>query len=59
MPAIPVEIAEVIAAQADERVFSEGHWHFEGQDALRTLHPVAGGHFLKIGDPVDSKALQP
>jgi flavin reductase (DIM6/NTAB) family NADH-FMN oxidoreductase RutF len=51
-------LAEVIAAQADERVFSEGRWHFEGQDALRTLHHVAGGHFLKIGDPVDGKTLQ-
>jgi flavin reductase (DIM6/NTAB) family NADH-FMN oxidoreductase RutF len=52
-------LAEVIAAQADERVFSDGRWHFEGHDALRTLHHVAGGHFLTIGDPVDGKALQP
>jgi flavin reductase (DIM6/NTAB) family NADH-FMN oxidoreductase RutF len=51
-------LAEVIAAQADERVFSEGRWHFEGQDALRTLHHVAGGHFLTIGEPVDGKTLQ-
>ena len=50
-------LAEVIAAQADDRVFSDGRWHFEGQDALRTLHHVAGGHFLKIGDPVDGKVL--
>ncbi|RON46435.1 flavin reductase family protein [Pseudomonas frederiksbergensis] len=50
-------LAEVIAAQADERVFSDGRWHFEGHDALRTLHHVAGGHFLKIGDPVDGKTL--
>lgn len=52
-------LAEVIAAQADERVFSEGRWHFEGHDALRTLHHVAGGHFLAIGDPVEGKTLQP
>ncbi|ROM97292.1 flavin reductase family protein [Pseudomonas brassicacearum] len=50
-------LAEVIAAQADERVFSDGRWHFEGHDALRTLHHVAGGHFLKIGDPVTGKNL--
>jgi len=50
-------LAEVIAAQADERVFSDGRWHFEGQDEMRTLHHVAGGHFLKIGDPVDGKVL--
>lgn len=51
-------IGEVVAAWADERVFSEGHWHFEGHDALRTLHHVAGGHFLVIGDGVDGKVLQ-
>ncbi len=50
-------LAEVIAAHADERVFSDGRWHFEGHDALRTLHHVAGGHFLTIGDPVDGKTL--
>ncbi|MNI25176.1 Flavin reductase like domain protein [compost metagenome] len=52
-------LAEVIAAHADERVFSDGRWHFEGHDALRTLHHVAGGHFLTIGDPVDGKTLAP
>jgi len=50
-------LAEVVAAQADERVFSEGHWHFEGQDALRTLHHVAGGNFLTIGEAVVGKQI--
>lgn len=50
-------LGEVIAAQADERVFQDGRWDFTGQDELRTLHHVAGGHFLKIGDAVDGKAL--
>ena len=50
-------LAEVIAAQADERVFSDGRWHFEGHDELRTLHHVAGGHFLTIGEPVTGKLL--
>lgn len=50
-------LAEVIAAHADERVFSDGRWHFEGHDGLRTLHHVAGGHFLTIGDAVDGKTL--
>ncbi len=45
-------LGEVISAQADARVFSEGHWHFEGHDELRTLHHVAGGHFMAIGAPV-------
>ncbi|MGV8918711.1 MAG: flavin reductase family protein [Pseudomonas sp.] len=50
-------LAEVVSAQADERVFSEGRWHFEGHDELRTLHHVAGGNFLSIGDPVAGKQL--
>ena len=50
-------LGEVIAAQADSRVFSEGRWHFEGHDDLRTLHHVAGGHFIVDGEAVDAKAL--
>jgi len=41
-------IAEVIAAYADSRVFSDGHWHFEGYDDLRTIHYIAGGNFMAI-----------
>ncbi|KAF1068005.1 MAG: Flavoredoxin [Pseudomonas citronellolis] len=43
-------IAEVTAAYADSRVFSNGRWHFEGHDELRTLHYQAGGAFFVIGD---------
>lgn len=44
-------IAEVVAAWADSRVFSGGHWHFEdAPDELRTLHYVAGGQFYVTGD---------
>ncbi len=50
-------LGEVISAQADVRVFSEGHWHFDGHDDLRTLHHVAGGHFMAIGEPVVGKML--
>lgn len=42
-------LGEVIGAWADERVFSHGRWHFEGHDGLRTLHHVAGGHYLVPG----------
>jgi flavin reductase (DIM6/NTAB) family NADH-FMN oxidoreductase RutF len=46
-------IGEVVAAQADDRVFSNGRWHFgPGDDASRTLHHVAGGAFFTIGDAV-------
>lgn len=50
-------LGEVIAAQADTRVFSEGRWHFDGQDSMRTLHHVAGGHFLTIGSALDGRQL--
>ena len=45
-------LAEVIAAAADSRVFSDGRWHFE-DDALRTLHYVAGGNFLVSGEALE------
>lgn len=41
-------IAEVVAAWADSRVFSDGRWHF-GDDELRTLHYLTGGQFLTSG----------
>jgi len=42
-------IAEIVAAYADERVFSDGHWHFDGNDELRTIHHIAGGAFFATG----------
>ena len=53
-------IGECVAAWSDSRVFSGGHWHFEeAPDALRTLHYVAGGHFYKIGEPLEIKGIMP
>lgn len=43
-------IAEVVAAYADERVFSDGRWHFDGHDDLRTIHHIAGGSFFVTGE---------
>nr|WP_315431509.1 flavin reductase family protein [uncultured Albidiferax sp.] len=46
-------IAEVVAAWADPRVFSDGRWHFDAApDDLRTLHYVAGGQFYATGASV-------
>ncbi|RTL50461.1 MAG: flavin reductase family protein [Rhodocyclaceae bacterium] len=45
-------LAEVVAAWADPRVFSDGHWHF-GDDMLRTIHYVAGGSFFITGPAFD------
>jgi len=52
-------LGEVVAAYADERVFKDGHWDFSGHDELRTLHHIAGGHFLVIGDGVKGVELPP
>lgn len=52
-------LGEVVAAQADSRVFSNGRWHFDGHDGLRTIHHVAGGHFLVDGAAVDARPLAP
>jgi flavin reductase (DIM6/NTAB) family NADH-FMN oxidoreductase RutF len=47
-------IAEVVAAYADERVFTDGHWYFEGHDDLRTIHHIAGGAFFATGAALKS-----
>jgi flavin reductase (DIM6/NTAB) family NADH-FMN oxidoreductase RutF len=50
-------VADVVAAYADERVFSAGHWHFDGHDQLRTLHHVAGGAFFATGTALQAHLL--
>lgn len=42
-------LAEVVAAQADDRVFRDGHWQF-GDEDLRTLHYFGGGNFAITGE---------
>jgi len=42
-------LAEVVAAQADDRAFRDGRWRFEGE-SLRTLHYFSGGAFATTGD---------
>lgn len=38
--------AEVVAAAADERIFSDGHWHYDDDNRdLQTLHHLGGGHY--------------
>jgi flavin reductase (DIM6/NTAB) family NADH-FMN oxidoreductase RutF len=53
-------LGEVVAAWADDRVFRDGRWQFEGADPqLRTIHHVAGGHFLQIGAPFSYESDPP
>jgi flavin reductase (DIM6/NTAB) family NADH-FMN oxidoreductase RutF len=42
--------AEVVAAAADARIFSEGRWSFDADNvALQTIHHLGGGHFVHAG----------
>ena len=47
-------LGEVLAAWADPAVFSDGRWHFGG-DEQRSIHYVAGGQFFATGDAFDVK----
>jgi flavin reductase (DIM6/NTAB) family NADH-FMN oxidoreductase RutF len=51
-------LAEVVAAQADSRVFQGGRWSFAPEhEALRTIHHVAGGAFFSVGPMLQGKPL--
>jgi hypothetical protein len=39
-----------VAAQADADVYSEGRWHFDGNDDKRSLHYISGGAFFSTGE---------
>ena len=45
-------VLEVLAAWADDRLFSSGHWHFP-DPTTRTIHHVMAGVFFATGDPVE------
>jgi len=50
--------AEVVAAAADERVFSDGHWSFREDNAdLHTLHHLGVGNFARASAMIKAKAL--
>jgi flavin reductase (DIM6/NTAB) family NADH-FMN oxidoreductase RutF len=53
-------LGEVIAAQADSEVFSDGRWHFdEARPELRTLHHLGAGSFLMPGDAIQGHFIPP
>lgn len=50
--------AEVVAASADERVFSNGHWSFrEDNEDLHTIHHVGAGNFARASTMIKAKPL--
>ena len=49
---------EVVAAAADARIFTGGHWEFrEDNRALQTIHHLGGGNFVVAGNSVRAQAL--
>jgi flavin reductase (DIM6/NTAB) family NADH-FMN oxidoreductase RutF len=51
-------LGEVVAAQADSRVFRQGRWHFDSAEpGLRTLHHLSGGAFVMPAAPVQAVIL--
>ena len=49
--------AEVVAAAADPRIFSAGHWAFREDNAdLQTIHHLGGGLFVRSGGTVRAGA---
>lgn len=52
-------VAEVLAAQADERAFSGGRWRADAPAALRTIHHQAGGAFFVAGETVQAAKPAP
>lgn len=49
---------EVVSAQADERVFSNGRWSFRDDNTeLHTLHHLGGGHFAWPAASVQARIL--
>jgi flavin reductase (DIM6/NTAB) family NADH-FMN oxidoreductase RutF len=49
---------EVVAAHADARVFSQGRWHFDADNAaLHTLHHLGGGQFALPAASVQGRLL--
>jgi len=47
---------EVVAAAADERIFVDGHWQFnEDNAALHTIHHLGGGNFVSAGASIRAR----
>jgi flavin reductase (DIM6/NTAB) family NADH-FMN oxidoreductase RutF len=50
--------AEVVAAAADPRIFANGHWLFDEDNAeLQTIHHLGAGLFVRSGGTVRAQAL--
>ena len=45
-------LGEVVAAWADPRAFSNGHWNVE-EGGPRSIHYIAGGNFFETGEAFD------
>jgi flavin reductase (DIM6/NTAB) family NADH-FMN oxidoreductase RutF len=51
-------LVEVVAAWADDEVFRDGEWNFDGApEHKRTIHHVTKGHFFVLGERVAARPL--
>ncbi|HMO45862.1 MAG TPA: flavin reductase family protein [Rubrivivax sp.] len=51
--------AEVVAAAADERIFSGGRWSFRDDNTeLQTIHHLGGGRFVRAGGVIEARATR-
>lgn len=52
--------AEVVSAAADRRVFVNGHWMLNDNNAaLRSIHHLGGGLFARAGEGIQAQPLKP
>jgi flavin reductase (DIM6/NTAB) family NADH-FMN oxidoreductase RutF len=49
---------EVVAAAADERIFTRGRWSFRSDNTeLQTVHHLGGGEFVRAGGTLSARPL--
>ena len=51
-------IAEVVAAYAKSKVYSDNRWHFGEDPDSRTCHYVAGGQFFATGEAFQASVIK-
>jgi flavin reductase (DIM6/NTAB) family NADH-FMN oxidoreductase RutF len=51
-------IGEVVAAYANDNVYSDNRWHFGDVPEARTCHYVAGGQFFATGEAFQASVIK-
>jgi flavin reductase (DIM6/NTAB) family NADH-FMN oxidoreductase RutF len=48
-------LCEVVAAWADDQVYANREWRFDGRPGMRTVHHLARGTFFATGEKLEAK----